>query len=217
MNELLFFGHVVAVVLFSFGALRLGKETLISLAALQAVLANLFVLKQTLLFGWNVTCSDVFAVGSLLSLNLLQERFGKESAKKAVWVCFFGMLFFTAMSQVHLVYTPSPDDTAHPHFSALLAAAPRLLAASLLSFFLVQQADVRLFAFLRRLGLSLASFLALAISQLLDTLLFSVLGLWGIVSHLGPIIAASFLVKLAITAGMSAAAFFFRRRLPDAV
>ena len=60
-------------------------------------------IKQIDLFGFSVTCSDVFAIGGILSLNLLQEYFGKEAASRAVKVSLLALLFFAVMSQVHLV------------------------------------------------------------------------------------------------------------------
>lgn len=205
MNEFLFVFQVFLVILLAFGARKLGKEALITFTALMAVMANLFVLKQMLLFGWNVTCSDVFAVGSILSLNLLQEHFGKETAKKSVWICFGAMLFFALMSQIHLFFAPSPYDSSHPHFTAILSPAPRLLGASLLSFFLVQQVDVAFFGLLKKTSLKWRwrNLMALFVSQLLDTVLFSFLGLYGIVASLASIILVSFAVKLAIVFGIS--------------
>ena len=83
MNECIFLLHVALVIGFALGALRLGKEALTAWVALQAVLANLFVIKQMTFLGFTVTCSDVFAIGSIAGLNLVQEFFGKESARKA--------------------------------------------------------------------------------------------------------------------------------------
>jgi uncharacterized integral membrane protein (TIGR00697 family) len=215
MNETLFLLHVILVMGFGFGALRLGKSALISWIALQAVLANLFVLKQICFFGFHVTCSDVFAIGSIFGLNLLREYFGKEAAKKALWTCFFAMLFFVAMVQIHLVYLPSPFDTTHASFNAILAPSPRLLAASLTVFFLVQQVDLRLFGWLKG-PLVVRNAAALTASQFLDTFLFSVLGLWGLVAHLFDIIVISFLVKLLVIALMSPLVHFSRRFVPKA-
>lgn len=202
MNELIFFLHIASVILITFGALKLGKEALIALTALLAVVANFFVLKQMELFGWNVTCSDVFAVGSILSLNLLQEHFGKEAARRSVWICFCALIFFGLMSQVHLLYTPSPFDYTHDHYSALLSPAPRLLIASLASFFLVQQIDVSFFGFLKNKFGSVdwrwRNGTSLVVSQLLDTVFFSFLGLYGLVASLPTIIIVSFAVKLII-------------------
>ncbi len=202
MNEVLFLAHIFLVLGFVWGALRLGKEALTAWIALQAVFANFFVLKQTLLFNFNVTCSDVFAIGSIASLNLLQEYYGKETARKAIWISFFAMLFFAFTSQVHLLYAPSPSDTAHPAFESLLSVTPRLLFASLASFLIVQRTDVGLFSLLKRglprAPLALRSGISLCATQLLDTVLFTYLGLYGLGFALTDIIILSFLLKLLI-------------------
>lgn len=202
MNESLFFIHVLAVFGFGMAALRLGKAALTAWVCLQAILANLFVLKQMPFFGFHITCSDVFAIGSILGLNLLREYFGKEAAAKALWSCFFLMIFFVAMAQFHLFYTPSPFDETQEAYQTLLAPSPRLLFASLFVFFVVQQIDLRLFGYLKkgatRLPLMARNAISLTLSQFLDTVLFSFLGLWGLVSSLWDIIAISFLVKLLI-------------------
>lgn len=207
MNETLFFIHLIIVFLFALGALRLGKEALTAWVAIQALIANLFVLKQMTFFGWNITCSDVFVIGSILGLNLLQEYYGKDSAKRAAWICFFFLFFFAVMSWIHLQYVPSGTDTAHGAFYTLLSPAPRLLAASLFVFLLVQQIDVRLFAFAKRLlpngSLAVRNGICLLLSQFLDTLLFTFAGLYGIVSSIGDILIVSYLIKVAIIFSMT--------------
>src|ERR1700675_2749740 len=84
MNEAVFVLQVGAVVASVMGARRLGKEAVVTLAALLAVFANFFVLKQINLLGWTVTCSDAYVIGHLMCLNLLQQLYGKESAQRAV-------------------------------------------------------------------------------------------------------------------------------------
>ena len=69
MNELYFFLHVIALISFVLFALRLGKEALIACFAIQMVLANLLVTKQMTCFGLNITCADVYTIGSLFSLR----------------------------------------------------------------------------------------------------------------------------------------------------
>jgi queuosine precursor transporter len=215
MNELLFLLHVVLVMAFGFAALRMGKSALIAWVALQAVLANLFVIKQIAFLGFHVTCSDVFAIGSVLGLNLLREYFGKETAAKTLWSCFFTMIFFVAMSQIHLLYRPSPFDTTQTSFESILSSSPRLLAASLGVFLFVQQIDLRLFGYLKqkcqRIPLSLRNALSLSTTQLLDTFLFSVLGLWGLIAHLWDVILISFLIKLSVIALMTPLMHFSKK------
>src|ERR1700722_8962057 len=124
MNEILFFFHLLLIFSFGIIALKLGKFYLMTWVAIQAILANLFVVKQMFFFHFNITCSDAFAIGSVLGLNLIQEYFDRESAKKTLWGAFFAMLFFAVMSQVHLLYSPSIHDVTHNAFQLLLSPSP---------------------------------------------------------------------------------------------
>ncbi|MBX7067551.1 MAG: queuosine precursor transporter [Parachlamydiales bacterium] len=210
MNEFLFLAHIWIVIGFALGALRFGSGALTAFIALQGVLANLFVVKQIHLFGFSVTCSDVFAIGGILSLNLLQEYFGKDAAKRAVKISLGALLFFAAMSQIHLLYAPTALDTTHDSFLNIFSSSMRIVAASLATFFIVQQFDVRFFSFLKgKLPIRIA--ISLFTSQLLDTILFSVLGLYGLVESLFDIIFMSFMIKCLIILASSPFTAFSKR------
>lgn len=200
MNELLFFVQTFAVVAGALIAYRLGSAALSTWVTIQALIANLFVLKQVQLFGFDVTASDTFAIGSLIGLNLLQEYYSREEALKASRTCFFFLFFFALISQLHLSYQPSDHDFSQTAFLTLLSPSPRLFLASIGTFFIVQQIDIALFAFLRTAwqtqSFAFRTAISLIISQLLDTALFSVLGLYGIVASLVDVIIVSFLIKL---------------------
>jgi uncharacterized integral membrane protein (TIGR00697 family) len=200
---------------FGFGALKMGKATLTSWISLQAILANLFVIKQIYLFGFHVTCSDVFAIGCIFGLNLLREYFGPDAAKRALWCCLFSMIFFVAMGQMHLYYIPSPFDTTQGAFQTILSSSPRLLAVSLAVFIFVQQIDLKLFGLLKKklpsLPLSFRNGFSVGIIEFLDTFLFSVLGLSGLVAHLSDIILISFLIKLLVIALLTPLIHFSHR------
>lgn len=202
MNEILFLIQTLIIVGFALGALRLGKGALTAWVAIQALIANLFVLKQITLLGFNVTASDAFAIGSLLGLNLLQEYFSKEDAQKATWICFFFMGFFTVVSQLHLLYEPSAFDTTQASFLTILSPSPRLLIASMSVFFIVQQIDIRFFVLLKNrfptAGFALRAGIALVLSQLIDTVLFSFVGLYGLVATITDVILISLAVKLVV-------------------
>jgi uncharacterized integral membrane protein (TIGR00697 family) len=206
VNEFLFFAHVLLVVGFVFAAARLSKNSLIALIALQGVLANLFVVKQMSLFGFSVTCSDVFSIGSILALNLLQEYYGRDAAQGAVKISLFCLVFFACMAWFHLLYRPLGSDPFVPIFSS----TPRIVAASIGVFYLVQQVDVRLFGWLRgKLAVRIA--FSLLIAQLLDTALFSLLGLYGLVESLFDIILVSYFAKGLIIATSSTWVACFKR------
>ncbi|MBX9923455.1 MAG: queuosine precursor transporter [Rhabdochlamydiaceae bacterium] len=199
MNEYIFLIHIVTILLFTLLSLRLGMTALGTWVCIQALCANIFVLKQVELFGFQVTCSDVFAIGSLLGLNLIQEHYGSSDAQKIISHCFYFLLFFAVLSQIHLFYIPSSYDTTQKAYETLLAPAPRLLFASLLTFFLTQRVDLYLFkklkTYLPNYGFALRTFFSLMASQLLDTIFFTLIGLYGLVHSLFDMILLSFLIK----------------------
>lgn len=215
MNEFFFVLHIALVVGFLFWAVCLGKEALTALIVLEAVLANLFVVKQMDLFGFGATCSDVFAVGAIFGLNLLQEHWGRDAAKRAVAISLLGLVFFLLMSQIHLLYRPSSADATHDAFLMLLSYTPRIAFASAAVYFVVQKIDILLFSCLkskwgeRFLGLRVG--ISLVVSQALDTILFTYLALYGIASSLFDIIVVSFAIKCAVIALSSPLAAFSRR------
>jgi len=206
-NELLFFIHLFLVFAFTIGALRLGKEALIAWIALQSILANLFVLKQTTLFSFEAVCCDVFMLGVVLGLNLLQEYFGRNHAKRAIFISFLAMLTFVIFAKIHLLYVPSASDWSQTSYSSILSQSPRMLLASLTTFFLVQQFDVRFFGWLRsrfcKLGLTWSTVISIILSQAIDTVLFSFLGLYGVVEHILSMIVVCFFIKVIIAISAS--------------
>lgn len=199
MNAIILCIHVATVCSLTLFALYFGKEILIAWLALLAVAMNLFVLKQVTLFGLSVTPSDSLAVGYLLGLNLIQEFFGKQDARRCVWISIFTSLSFVLLSQIHLFYLPNQFDLSQSHFTFLLRPMGRIMFASLFSFILVQFIDLSFFGFLKRKShgkfLTLRSGVALILSQTLDTLIFTFFGLYGLVASVWHIILLSLIVK----------------------
>ncbi len=201
-NLALLFLSTGFVVLFARYCSKHGKEALIALIAIQSVLANIFVLKQITLLGLNATASEVFVIGSIISLNFLQARHGAKAARQAVWIAFMSMFFFCVMSQIHLLYLPSSLDTQHEAYSALFSSAPRILFASLSVYFVVQHLSVILFSYGKKQLPGLPNtFLILScllLTQLLDTVLFGFLGLYGLVDKITEVMFISFSIKMLV-------------------
>lgn len=163
---------------------------------------NLFVLKQINLLGLEVTASESLAVGYLLGLSLIQEFYGRKAARQHVLISMTVSIGFLILAWVHLSYSPNSYDLAHSLYVQLLKPLPRLIGASLLSFLTIQVVDIAFFQYLRqktqgkwfagRTGLTLI------LSQLLDTLLFSFLGLYGLVHNIIHIMIVSFTIKVVV-------------------
>ncbi|HSC24732.1 MAG TPA: queuosine precursor transporter [Candidatus Babeliales bacterium] len=200
MNELIFVAHAIIVAGTALGALVLGPSALVAFVCTCCVLANLFVLKQITLFGFAATCADAFTIGATIGLNLLQEYFGASHAKRAIVINFFILIFYAIVSQIHLIYIPSSSDEMHFHFMPLLNFMPRIIIASLFVYYISQLADYYFYGLLKRIfhhtHIIFRNYVSIALCQLLDTILFSFLGLYGIINNIGEIIIISYLIKL---------------------
>lgn len=205
INELLFITHVAFVSIFLLAALRYGKEALIAIITLYCILANSFVLKQMTICSLQATCTDAYMVGAVLGLNLLQEYYGKVATRKAIVISFAASVIYAILGILHICYVPSPFDMHHESYCALLTPVPRIVIASLLVYLLVQVADYYIFGALKKAfnGKYLVARLwsTVAVTQLLDTVLFSFLGLYGIVDNLGQLILVSYTIKMLVLIG----------------
>jgi len=202
INELFFIGQVCLVATSTLVALYLGREALVAVLCIQSILSNLFVTKQIMLFGFDVTASDAYAVGSIFGLNLLQEFFGISLVKKTIFINFFVMIFYLLASQIHLAYTANMFDVTQIHFAAIMTIMPRLIASSLFSYLVVQYSDTLVYAWLKKIfnskHLTLRTTISLTLSQFLDTVIFSLAALHGVVGSLWQVILFSFGIKICV-------------------
>ena len=172
------------------------------LVILQAILANVFVLKQISLFGLEVTSCDVYAVGAVLSLNLLQEVHGAEASKQAIWLSGAALLFFVCMSQFHLWYLPGVHDQVNSSLTSVFNSLPKIVFSSLGVFCAIQWIDFYLYAYVKRCLGEKHLFLRLSgtmlLVQALDTIGFAWFALAGEVASIWQIIIMSYLIKVII-------------------
>jgi len=200
LNELLFISSAVIIVIFDYIALYLGKDFLVASIVTQGLLANIFIIKQVSLFGLSVTCTDVFIIGIVLAINLLEEVYGKDASNKAVMSYLFSLLLVFSFKYLHLWYLPSANDFSQIHYQALFETSTRIILATFAVSFFSLQLDRFLYRLLSRyLGVSylpFKNFFTTAVSQLLDTILFSWLALRGIVANMSHLIIFSYLVKI---------------------
>jgi uncharacterized integral membrane protein (TIGR00697 family) len=199
VNEFIFLFSIVFIAASTVYALYLCPAALMALVSLQVVLMNLFVTKQITLFGFNATSTDALGIGAVLGINLLREYCGASTARTSVIVSFLAVTFYTVIASMQLAYVPSLFDTQQPHFVALLQPMPRILFASLFSYITIQILEYWLYDKLQRQFKGkyfiLRNYSVVLFTQFLDTVLFTVLGLAGIVDHIGEIIIVSYAIK----------------------
>ena len=200
LNELLFFVQVsfISFATVCFG--KLGKEALISYISLLFVISNIFVIKQIMLFSWYATSVDAFIVGISFGLNLLQEIWGKEIARKTIWISFLCSAFYMIITQSILYYNPILQDTTQKHFEYILSNTFRLVIASFIAYLITQISDNYVYAYLKQKTdgkyFVLRNYFSICLSQFIDTISFTFLGLYGIITNLGNVIIVSFAIKI---------------------
>lgn len=82
----------------------------------------------------------------------------------------------------------------------LLNLMPRIVIASFSVYLIAQMADYYLYGFLKKIFhdryIIIRNYASIALCQLLDTVLFSFIGLYGIINNIWEVIIMSYLIKL---------------------
>ncbi len=198
MNELIFFLHILTILASIYLFSRLGRSGLSAFFVLQIVFANLFILKQTALFGLIVTTTDCYTIGSFITLNILREKFGKKASDETILLGLISIIFLPLMSFFLLGYSfPIENESFATLYNHLLTPSFRIFFVSVLCMVTFQKLDTYIFSHLRKgFSLTVSMFISLSITQFLDTLCFSYGALSGVVDHLFSIFIFSYLIKL---------------------
>lgn len=181
MNETIFLTMILLTLSTNLFVFQKGPEWLIAFLAVEIVLMNIFAIKQMNLFGLAVTGGNVMYASIFLSTDLLSEFHGKKWALKAVKIGFFSAIFATIAFQFILKFQPNHFDFAQPHFLELFNFLPRIVFGSLIAYWISQNLDVHLFHKIKtktgKKHLWLRNTGSTAISQLIDTIVFTSIGL----------------------------------------
>ena len=215
MNELVFALHILAVLGAVYAFSFFEKAGLYVIFALQVVFANLFILKQTSLFGLIVTTTDCFTIGSFITLNMIRERYGKKSSDSAILAGLCSMLFLPLMSFFLLSYESIAENILmHSLYETLLLPSLRIFAVSLICMVTFQKLDTIVFSKLRKaFSLQGSMIFSLCLTQFLDTYCFTYGALSGIMENLPSIFLFSYLIKIIAISIMTPASKLLMRRI----
>ncbi len=182
-NEVLFILFLLFLLSLNLVAFRLGKVYMFVLIAVYSLVMNIFVLKSFMLFGFAVTGGNALYGAVFLLTDMLNEHHSKKDAMKAVGVGFVTVLVFVIATQVLIAFSPNEFDWASESINTLFSLAPRILFGSLLAYAIAQPLDVYLFNAIKKKTKEKYLFLrnngSTLISQLVDTLVFTAVGLTG--------------------------------------
>lgn len=147
MNELfLILEIVVAFVLLLIAKRAFGKIGVYAWIAMATIFANIFEAKNMTLFGLNLAAGHVMFSSVFLATDILTECYGKQAAKRGVWLGLFADVCLIILSQICRLYNPSALDTADPAIQRLFTMSLRITSASAVMFFVSNWCDVLLFS-----------------------------------------------------------------------
>lgn len=181
MNEIIFLVFSLFLMSLNLFALKGGKHFLTLLIVVYTITMNIFVVKQFNLFGLAVTGGNALYGALFLATDLLSEHFGKKDAKRSVYLGFFSMVIFVVLMQVLLLFEVNDYDYANTSLYTLFTVTPRIVIGSLLAYFVSQNIDIFIYDWIKKRTrgkhLWLRNNASTMISQLIDTLIFTSVGL----------------------------------------
>ena len=183
MNGVLFLGwSVLSLLGLTFAYKVFGKEGLIAIIAGSVIMMNILVNKSVIIFGIGATTGNVFYAMVFLATDILSENYGGKEARKSIMIGFFISIFTMVGAWISLSMIPAPWDFAHAPLSLILTPMVRIVAGSMIAFFVSNMIDTYTYQWLKGKfpkQLWIRNNGSTWSSQLVDTILFASIALLG--------------------------------------
>ncbi|WP_151732940.1 queuosine precursor transporter [Paenibacillus tengchongensis] len=184
-----------------------GKKGLYAWVGIATVIANIQVAKTIVMpFDIVMTLGNTMYVTLYMTSDLLNEKYGRAEARRAVWFGFFTLLMTTALMQMVLFFEPASSDFAQEPLEKIFGLMPRLALASLSAYFVSQLLDVRLYSWIRGYygtprQMWIRSNGSTMVSSFVDTLIFCTIAFAGIYDWKvwTEILLTTYLIKFVLT------------------
>ncbi|MEC3885906.1 queuosine precursor transporter [Halobacillus litoralis] len=197
-----------------------GKPGLFVWIGMSTVLANIQVVKTVEMFGLNATLGNIVYGTAFLATDILNEKYGKKEARKAVWLGFSTLIIMTIIMQFAILFNPGENDIAQPALQSLFGLVPRIALGSMLAYIVSQYFDVWLYAKLKEMfpsdrALWIRNNGSTMISQLLDTSIFCFIAFFGLYPFeiWIEIFITTYIIKF-IVAAMDTPFFYMAKKMP---
>lgn len=184
-----------------------GKLGLYIWIPIATILSNIQVLKMVDLLSIGVTLGNITYASSFLVTDILSENYGKKAAKKAVYIGFFSLTATVIIMNLALMFKPNEFDFIQESLKNIFSLLPRIAFASLIAYGVSQLHDVWSYNFWKNSFpgmkfLWLRNNASTMISQLLDSVIFTFIAFWGLLSQdeFLQILVTTYLLKLIVAA-----------------
>jgi uncharacterized integral membrane protein (TIGR00697 family) len=184
-NNLLWVAFIILDLSFAIVIYRFfGKFGLYVIIVASVITANIQVLKIVQLFGSVATLGNVLYGSIFFATDILSEVYGKQAARRAVWLGFIGMVLMTIWMQIGLKFIPDISDFSQDSLSTIFSLMPRIAAGSMIAYIVSQHHDILSFLFWKNKTkgkfLWLRNCASTMVSQAIDSIIFCTIALWGL-------------------------------------
>ena len=121
------------------------KEGLYVWLSIATILANLTVCKMIDILGFTTSLGNVLFASTFLATDIMSEKYGKNEAKKGVYISIFSGITFIIITQLTLLFIPSADDVINESMKNLFSVSIRTTTASMFMFFISNMFDIYLY------------------------------------------------------------------------
>lgn len=202
MNELLWLAMLLVNFLAIMVAFRKwGRVGLCIWIPISVILANIQVTKNVVLFGLEATLGNIVYATGFLATDIINEFYGSKEAKKSVAYGFFALIIMTVFMQLALLFIPAESDVVQESMVTIFGLMPRIALASLAAYLVSNLHDIWAFDYWKKKTggkfLWLRNNASTFVSQLFDTLIFTLIAFWGIYpwNVLWQIMATTYVLK----------------------
>lgn len=185
MNNILL-GFISIIITFGLTVLSeklFKKEGLYVWISIATILANILVCKSIEMLSFITNLGNILFASSFLAADILTEKYGDDSAKKAIIISVFSQVTFIIMTQFALLYTPSSVDIANESMKNLFAINLRVSISSILMYFVSNMINIYLYAWIKNkipTKLWLRNNLSTIVCNCLENFIFSTMAFIGI-------------------------------------
>lgn len=162
-------------------ALRYGFEIIASVYAVLVVLGSILAAKIVNFGFFSVPSAIIVASATFFVTDIICELWGKQYAKKAVWLGILGLLILMVSQSIAISWPSSIESSIK--YDEVMSQTPRIAIASFLAYLVSQFLDVNVFHRVKEL--TQGRFLwfrnngSTFFSQVVDTIVFVVIAFYG--------------------------------------
>lgn len=184
MNELLCV--ITLVISFTFVILSykfMGKTGLFLWIAVATIVSNIQTVKLVNILGIESALGTILYGSTFLATDILNLKYGEKEAKKTIMIGFVAMIIMTIFMSICLRYTPSSNDFAQSSLLTIFTVNVRITIASLIAFAISQFIDTILFQKLHKKynKLWLSNNASTMFCQIIDTIIFCIITYYGLI------------------------------------